>query len=164
MPIDERSISELFMTRINLIHPSKLADQHLFAEWREIKHIPAFLQQLLSKGRNIEEIKSKIPDKFCLNKGHKYFFVDKMNFLHDRVWKIYEELKVRNFKLDTSPNDWEELTEGLDEEFFDNFYEPEVDALALSNERILERISQRSDWYRYKGEVKTVEFFKELMQ
>lgn len=152
------------MTRINLIHPSALADQHLFAEWREIKHIPAFLNQLLAKNKSTEEIKSKIPEKFCLNKGHKYFFVDKMNFLHDRVWKIYVELLKRsNYRPSTTPNDWEELTEGLDEIFFDNSYIPTLQDTIISTERIVQRLSEKPNWYRYYGEVKDVEFFKNLM-
>ena len=35
------------MTRINLIHPSELTDQHLFAEFREIKMIPKSLRRSL---------------------------------------------------------------------------------------------------------------------
>jgi hypothetical protein len=97
-----------------------------------------------------------------LNKGHKYFFVDKHNFLFKRVWLIFEELKVRNYKLDANPGEWEDLSEGFDDEFFGE-YVPDLEAMAVSNQRILERISQKPDWYRYKGEVKDLEFFKKLI-
>ena len=68
------------MTRINLITPSKLADQHLFAEWREIKMIPPALMRSL-KSKNEQDIISKISNTYTLNKGHVTFFYDKINFL-----------------------------------------------------------------------------------
>lgn len=151
------------MTRINLVHPSKLADQHLFAEWREIKHIPAFLKQLLDKGQTESEIKAKIPKEFTLNKGHKYFFVDKLDFLNWRFVCLTMHLRIRKFELEQESIDrWFDWIEKAPDEFFGN-YEPDQKALDLSNERIIERISQKPDWYRYKGEVKDVEFFRNLL-
>jgi deoxyribonuclease (pyrimidine dimer) len=151
------------MTRINLVHPSRLADQHLFAEWREIKHIPAFLNQLLAKGKSIEEIKAKIPEKFCLNTGHKYFFVDKLKFLSGRFWKILAELDAREYKtFSGAPWEWEYSLEKIPDEYF-NDYVPDYIALELSEQRLLERIDQRPNWYRYKGEIKDLQFFKDLL-
>lgn len=150
------------MTRINLVHPSRLADQHLFAEWREIKHIPAFLNQLLAKGKSIEEIKNKISPKFTLNKGHKYFFVDKMRFINDRYTDLYLELQERKYDVDYRMSEWWNLIKDFPSEFI-NSYKPDADALELSEDRLIERISQRPNWYRYKGEIKDLQFFKDLL-
>jgi deoxyribonuclease (pyrimidine dimer) len=151
------------MTRINLVHPSRLADQHLFAEWREIKHIPAFLKQLLDKGRTVEEIKAKISPTFTLNKGHKYFFVDKLDYLDGRYTELTLELRRRGIKFEyQSLIKWSEWLHGIPEEFYGN-YRPDYIALELSEQRILERIGQRPDWYRYKGEIKDLQFFSSLL-
>ena len=150
------------MTRINLVHPSKLADQHLFAEWREIKHIPAFLNQLLAKGRTTAEIKANISERFTLNKGHKYFFVDKMRFINDRYSLLYYELIHRKYEVAYDIEKWWDSIKDFPREFV-NDYKPDELAMFSSNERIIERISQRPDWYRYKGEIKDVKFFTDLL-
>ena len=36
------------MTRINIVHPSELTDQHLIAEYREITMVPAALKRTLN--------------------------------------------------------------------------------------------------------------------
>lgn len=64
------------MTRINLVPPSELTDQHLFAEFREIKMVPKALARSL-KGRRPRGVLEAIPKEFTLNTGHVMFFYDK---------------------------------------------------------------------------------------
>ena len=73
------------MTRINIIHPSELTDQHLIAEYREIFMVGSALQRSL-KSKNWD-VKS-IPNKFTLNTGHVKFFYDKGKYLSERYDSI----------------------------------------------------------------------------
>ena len=68
------------MTRINLVPPEELSDQHLVAEYREIFMVGSSLQRSL-RPPNWEKTKESIPKKFTLNKGHVKFFYDKGKYL-----------------------------------------------------------------------------------
>ena len=69
------------MTRINIVHPSELTDQHLIAEYREIFMVGSSLQRSIkSKNWNPKDI----PIKFTLNTGHVKFFYDKGKYLFKR--------------------------------------------------------------------------------
>ena len=53
------------MTRINIISPSELTDQHLIAEYREIFMVAGSLKRtLISKSGFVE---SKVPKNYTLN-------------------------------------------------------------------------------------------------
>ena len=56
------------MTRVNLVPVSELANQHVMAEWRELKMIPKALARSL-KTQSREKIFKKIPKEFTLNTG-----------------------------------------------------------------------------------------------
>ena len=85
------------MTRINLIHPKELMDQHLLAEWREIKMIPASLRRSL-KTKSISEVIKSIPKDYTLGSGHVKFFYNKHIYLCKRYTELTKELQKRNFK------------------------------------------------------------------
>ena len=74
------------MTRINIIPPEDLYDQHLIAEYREITMVPVALSRTLKSKVGFDE--SKIEDRYTLNKGHVYFFYNKGEYLHKRYKKI----------------------------------------------------------------------------
>ena len=61
------------MTRINIIIPSELYDQHLIAEYREIFMVAGSLERTLISKAGYKE--SKVPTRYTLNKGHVYFFL-----------------------------------------------------------------------------------------
>lgn len=85
------------MTRINLISPTMLCDQHLLAEYRELPRIVNKVLKNISLGKPINTIKD---DKgYRLGTGHVTFFNDKCMFLVDRFDNIYHELKRRGFEL-----------------------------------------------------------------
>jgi deoxyribonuclease (pyrimidine dimer) len=132
------------MTRINIIPPVELTDQHLVAEYREIFMVGSSLQRSL-KSPNWDI--SKIPKKFTLNKGHVTFFYDKGAYLHSRYGQLIKEMHQRGmnpdpnrkFKLEQWPahlyNDW--IPSTTDQE--------------IIHARINQRIAEKPGWYRYYG-------------
>lgn len=86
------------MTRINIIPPERLYDQHLIAEYREIFMVAAALKRSL-KAKNGFSL-SQIPKSFTLGKGHIKFFYDKGKYLYKRYTLLTEEMEKRGFKPD----------------------------------------------------------------
>ena len=83
------------MTRINIIIPSELYDQHLIAEYREIFMVAGSLERTLISKAGYKE--SKVPTRYTLNKGHLFFYYKGM-YLHKRYDAIIVEMKKRGFK------------------------------------------------------------------
>lgn len=140
------------MTRLNLVPPSELADQHLFAEWREIKMVPKSLARSL-KARGQAGVLKIVPCKYTLNTGHVSFFYDKGTYLRRRYQNLTEELQRRGVNFNTtSVLDINDVFLSLPCEFQKD-YVPTKEALATVRVRIAERLAQRPNWYRYQGEV-----------
>lgn len=158
------------MTRINLVPPEELMDQHLFAEFREIKMVPKSLRRSLRAAwqrefdKNdmsnfdeqrtklaLEVVLNKIPQAYTLNTGHVSFFYDKALYLRKRYALLRAELERRgiNFNRD-SLLDPDGVFDALDERFRKD-YEPTPEALALVRQRIQEKIALKPYWYRYEG-------------
>lgn len=148
------------MTRINLLHPSLLADQHLFAEFREIKMVPMALRRSLASAnkkfnysKHAENwLLKSIPKEFTLNTGHVCFFYDKGDYLRKRYDLIKDELDKRgiNYNKD-SLFDQNNVFDSLDERFNRN-YLPTDKAICIIKERISEKIAMKPKWYKYYGE------------
>jgi deoxyribonuclease (pyrimidine dimer) len=134
------------MTRINLVPPSELADQHLFAEFREIKMVPKALNRSI-KAHGVTKVLTRIPPHFTLNKGHVSFFYDKGLYLTRRYQDIRNELDARGIQYN---KDSQIDPDGVwQNPVWMNDYAPTHDALALVRARIADRISQKPEWYRY---------------
>lgn len=143
------------MTRLNLIPVEELTDQHLFAEFREIKMVPMSLRRSIA-ARGLEGVLDIIPHEFTLNKGHVSFFYDKGLYLSHRYDELKAELRNRSFKFNQeSPLDPYGVFVGRIRLFRD--YVPTSAAMALVRERIRQRIAERHakvpGWYRYYGQV-----------
>lgn len=145
------------MTRINLVPPSELTDQHLFAEFREIKMVPRSLNRSLSAqqvkhsepAKARQAVLQRIPEQYVLGKGHVSFFYDKGAYLQTRYELLKTELLKRGYKIDASaPLDPLELTCTAP---WNNDYEPDSASLALVRQRIAERIAVQPKWYRFYG-------------
>lgn len=139
------------MTRLNLVPPNELTDQHLFAEWREIKMVPKSLARSL-KARGQDGVLKIIPREYTLNTGHVSFFYDKGAYLEKRYEQLTEELERRGthrFNKD-APLDHSGVFAVLPDAFKKD-YIPTNTALAIVRERIALRISQRPNWYRIQG-------------
>lgn len=75
------------MTRINVVPPSELCDQHLIAEYRELPRVFG-LARLLPNRQSLT---------YVLGPGHVKFFYDKLAWLYGRQRKLVEEMKRRGF-------------------------------------------------------------------
>ena len=129
------------MTRINIIHPSELTDQHLIAEYRELFMVGSSLQRSL---KSPSWNPNKIPKKFTLNKGHVTFFYDKGKYLSKRYESIRSEMISRGMKPD-------ETRIFKREQWPDELYNdwlPTLEDEKIIRDRLDERISQKPNWYR----------------
>ena len=156
------------MTRINLVPPEELMDQHLFAEFREIKMVPKSLRRSLRAAwqrefdKNdmghfdeqrtklaIQAVLKKIPPAYTLNTGHVSFFYDKGAYLSKRYEALKAELVRRGFNFNQdSPLDPDNM---FQLEAFNNDYDPTPEALVIIRTRIAEKIALKPHWYRYEG-------------
>jgi len=129
------------MTRINIIEPSELTDQHLIAEYREIFMVGSSLQRSLkSKNWNPKDI----PIKFTLNTGHVKFFYDKGKYLSNRYDMLRNEMKARGMNPDvTRVFKKEQWPTELWKDWI-----PTLEDYKLIRLRIEERINMKPNWYR----------------
>jgi deoxyribonuclease (pyrimidine dimer) len=134
--------------RLNLVPPSELMDQHLIAEWNEIFMFVSALQRTLRSKNGL--IMSKIPKNFTLNRGHGYFFYDKGKFVADRFELVREEMLLRGFNAD--PN--RVFPRHLWPDRLFNDWEPSDCDIAISRDRIKEKVAMKPDWYRKTKHVK----------
>lgn len=125
------------MTRINLVPVEELADQHLMAEYRELPRMAAFATKTVKK-------LSDIPKKFTLNAGHMTFFLNKGTYLEERHKEIVDELKRRGYKLSI-----EEPFEMNRRFRQDDTWEPTVEEIETSRERIREKLEMKPSFYRW---------------
>ena len=134
------------MTRINLIPVGELANQHAFAEWREIKMIPKSLARSLNT-QSIEKILKKIPKEFTLNTGHVLFFYDKGAYLRKRYEQLTEELIARGYNINRDAKfDPDDIMYSPD---WNGDYKPDERALAIIRERIAEKIAMKPNFYKW---------------
>jgi len=135
------------MTRINLVPPSELANQHLFAEFREITRVPKALAKSL-KAYGHDAVVKRIPKNFVLGTGHVMFFYNKGAYLTRRFAELQLELHKRgiNYNIQTclDPNYtfWNNPKLCQD-------YVPTLEALSLIRARIAEKIAMKPTWYKW---------------
>lgn len=148
------------MTRINLIKPKKLLDQHLMAEYRELPMVMGALK------RSIRAKKFPIiSNRYLLNKGHVSFFYNKRDFLEKRFILLIDELRNRNYDIDPS-------SRNVNFDIFDYapckqiIWEPDEKEININIERILLRYEAKKNFYKYFSKsmgdapIKIKEFYK----
>jgi len=130
--------------RVNLIDPIFLLDQHLIAEKRELRMIPALLEKRSKKSPVIDYI----PERFCLGTGHQKFWLDKFLYLEKRFNSLVDEMKRRGFHPDPEIKFAVDLAKhyGLY-----NDWEPEPEDYNMIEASIRERVMAKLGWYRYYG-------------
>ena len=134
------------MTRINLVPPEELSDQHLVAEYREIFMVGSSLQRSL-KSPNWEKNKQSIPKQFTLNKGHVKFFYDKGKYLSKRYDELIKEMRRRNM----NPDPYRIFKKGQwPDELYNNWKPNDID-LKVVRKRIKAKIKLKPDWYKWNG-------------
>jgi len=130
------------MTRINIVPPSELYDQHLVAEYREITMVPGSLNRTLKSASGYDE--QKVSKKYTLNQGHVYFFYNKGKYLDKRYVELVNEMKARGMNPD--PNRTFPVHVFPNELF--NDWLPTVEEQEIARERISQKIEQKREWYR----------------
>ena len=130
------------MTRINIISPSELTDQHLIAEYREITMVPAALSRTLRSKAGFNP--NRINKTYTLNAGHVYFFYDKGLYLNKRYVELVEEMESRGFNVDHTRKFPKEV---FPKELY-NDWMPTLDDQKIIRKRIEEKIAMKPNWYR----------------
>jgi hypothetical protein len=141
------------MTRINAgIPPKVLTDQHLLAEHREIKRLPAvFAKNLKPTG---------IPKQFTLGTGHVKFFLDKGKYTLKRYKLLYAECIKRGFEITDYSQNWEVYKHHPK---YNKEYNETAEAVELLVGRISERLLGSKQKPRfYKKEIKLADVLKQL--
>ena len=131
------------MTRINVVDPSELYDQHLIAEYRETRLLVANLRRSFAQSG---ASKDNIPKAFTLNKGHILFFKDKGKYITERYKQLQQEMRSRGFDPQFPEIDTSVWPDG----YFNDWTPTDRDR-EIVRERIALRVSQRPGWYRYYG-------------
>lgn len=146
------------MTRINLVKPEDLADQHLFAEWREIKIIPTKVRKLQETQDPVWISKRSKDLEYTHGTGHVVFFYNKLGFLYERYITLDQELHKRNYNIAVfNPGDL--FIDGIKWHAQSVHWKPKKNDIQKNIERISERLHQRPNWYRHYGEIKEPQFF-----
>lgn len=155
------------MTRINLINPIGLTDQHLMAEYKELTQVFGSLKRTLESKKGLDE--SRIPEHCTLNGGHVYFFYNKLNYLQKRYLILAQEMERRGFTPTKHITHWHRLEkyeiDGKVKKYPKKLYgdyEPTKADKDLIKERIVERIARRPEWYRYEGKPISKSYFRLL--
>jgi hypothetical protein len=131
------------MTRINVVEPKELCDQHLLAEWRELTRIPNSLISGKLKIQNIPKAYTvRTEDNPSGGQGHVKFFIDKLKYLSNRYKSLLLELQIRNMP---QKDYWPHTT--TFPEHLCKDYIPTVEAIALNRRRIKERTPKSSRYY-----------------
>lgn len=136
------------MTRINVVPPSELCDQHLIAEWRELTRIPngiAFGKFVIDLTVIPKQYTVRTSDNPVGGRGHMKFFFDKLEYLYTRYEALRAELNQRGMPQKSMwPVGFDFKALGLW-----NDYDPPSEALALNRKRIAEMLPSKA---RYAGE------------
>ena len=131
------------MTRVNLISPICLYDQHLIAEYREIPRIPNAVRKLLETKGSFDILKS-LPESYVLGTGHVKFFYDKLQYIKNRHDSLKVEGKRRGFNLDLITIN----LDGIPELFKKDFVSKTKDVI-LNLKRIEDKILEKPNFYKY---------------
>ena len=121
------------MTRINLVNPRELSDQHLVAEYREIFMVGSSLER---------SMKSK---NWVNTKGHVTFFYNKGMYLDKRYSLLVKEMKRRGM----NPDPKRKFKKSQWPKYLYNDWKPKNKDLKIIRKRIEEKINLKPDWYRF---------------
>ena len=123
------------MTRINLVPPEELSNQHLVAEVHELPRIFTYAAKL----KTLPEI----PPRYVLGTGHVRFFVNKLYFLAERLTALRNEMRRRGFKVS-------EMEVKLQFNFPQILnWKPSESEIAVNRKRIAEKIAMKPNWYKF---------------
>ncbi len=133
------------MTRINLISPQELSDQHLLAEMRELPRIFTHVEKY--------GVAKDIHEKFCLGTGHVKFFTNKLNYLAIRYNELVNEWENRGFNWSYNTNYFIEANRYL-MDINQIPWRPSSEEIVLSRSRIQEKLKMKPNFYTWRGQRK----------
>lgn len=148
--------------RINIIPVEELADQHLRAEYNEIKFSADYYRR--SKGTKLGIDKNRISPVYTLSKGHGYMWYDKFGYIINRLKELCAEMKSRGYAVNYPDIN----TAGIDEEWNYGNYIPTKEAQRINVERIAQRIEMKiieqgkERFYTLRGTVLTLKEWKNM--
>ena len=149
------------MTRVNLVAPQQLTDQHLFAEYREITRLFVQVKNALDK-YPAKTVLAKIPPTYRLGTGHVLFFYDKLAFIEKRYFLLKDEVLARGFNI-TPKDDIVDFRQVINARFYQD-YTPNMDAVHLSIGRLIEKVVAKPNWYRLYGQLMDDELYCQKLQ
>ncbi len=130
------------MARVNVgVNPIYLADQHLIAESVEITMIVGSLR------KNDYIIKSEVPEKYNLGKGHMNFFKTKLIYLARRLEAVNKEMVRRGF----SPGTTIECLQQAPVEFQNDWNPTLEDSMIVRNRIVDKMLKKEVGFWRYKS-------------
>ena len=124
------------MTRINVIPPSELSDQHLIAEYHE-------LPRVIKQNINI----CNAPDCYTLGCGHMRWACRFWKFTYDRFFSICDEMRYRGFAVNFDPAGLRIYTERFRNR--NGEYIVSDKDVELNRARIREKYNKKPDFYRW---------------
>lgn len=138
--------------RINIIPVQELYDQHLVAEYREIKMLPKALVRSIKSKQGLDI--TKIPSQYTLNKGHGYFFYNKLKFIEKRFSELITEMHSRGFTtnfVNLYDVDFDySCIHTFGHNLFNDYSPSEIEK-DVNVTRIKLRYSEKQNFYKYKG-------------
>lgn len=137
------------MVRINLIEPFRLTDQHLVAEYNEILMLFGYVRKY--------PVVKDIPLVYCLGPGHIRFFKNKLVYLKKRHELLKKEMKKRGFVTNKTID-----LRDFDSSLKKNWIPSEKDKKIIKV-RIISKLNQKPNYYRYYGEKKSLRELVELI-
>lgn len=130
--------------RINIIHPKYLTDQHLVAEYREIKMSTHYYRKSWLSINGIDP--TRISERYTLNTGHAYMWYNKFGFIQKRFQLILKEMKSRGFECNHTKIDFSHIPKSA----FGDFV-PTKEDIDINIRRIVLRIYDKPEWYKVRG-------------
>ena len=148
--------------RINIIPVQELADQHLRAEYLEIKFSADYYRR--SKGSPMGIDKSRISEKYILETGHAYMWYDKFMYVVKRNDELCAEMRARGYKVNYPIIN----THQVDENWNWGDFNPTHDEMKVNVARIYQRIEmkileqKKERFYTLRGRVLELEEWKAM--
>lgn len=132
------------MTRINLVVPRELMDQHLIAEIKEINQLAGSFRVSLKSKKGIKT--ELLPKEFTLNTGHVKFFYNKGRYLEKRFDELVAEAKSRGYNIVAEFNN--EWIKNNRSDLYQDWQPVEKD-VAIVKARISQRLSEKPTFYTF---------------
>jgi len=135
------------VTRINVVSPADLTDEHLHAEWRELPRVFTLAAKPLDPRRFV-------PPAYTLGTGHLLFFLPRLGWLGRRHADLTAELAARGYAL--AARDPLPVTGGD--------WTPDAAARAVNVARLCERVAGARRTLHYRGRPVPPTFYDRLIQ